>query len=113
MESRTQTQAFFDGVVNHSLSVDQHRGGFQLTRHDMQDCAPILDHNRKIMAQGCSRTTSFGKVELCIPELELYNIKARFPDMASPDRDIKLKAWKKYLRMAESKPWRVSVPKYV
>jgi len=113
MRSRTETQAFFDGAVNHSLSVDQDRSGFQLFRHDVQDCAPILDHNREVVAQGGSRAMSFGKVELCIPELELYNLKQRFPDLASLDRDIRLKAWKQYLRLAESRPWRVSVPKYV
>ena len=112
MESRTASRGFFDGVTKHMVSVDQnHGGGFQMYRLDTQDCRPIIEHNNELMLRGGSRTGLFGKIELCIPELELYNLKRRFPDLASHDRDIRVKAWRKYIRLAESRPWRVSKSK--
>ncbi len=113
MKSRTKTQGFYDGLIRHDLSIDQDRSGFKLHRLDTQDCAPILDHNNEVMAQGGSRTGSFGKVELCIPELELYNLKKRYPDLESKDKEIRVKAWKKYIATAEARPWKVSQNRYV
>lgn len=101
--------AFFDGVVTRSLAVD-HDGVINAVSH--QDCRAILDHNKEVMASGGSRTTSFGKVELCIPEVELHRLKKRYPDLGSPDKEIKLKAWKRFIGTAEAKPFKVSQPKY-
>ena len=102
----------FDDVVNKSLNVDADGKGMVISSLTHQDCTDILDHNKEVMAGGGSRTASFGKVELCIPELELANIKKRFPDLIAPDMEIRVRAWKKYLALAESKPWRVSQPRY-
>ena len=112
MRSRSQQHSFYDGIANHSISADHTTEGFTISRVDHQDCKPILDHNREVMAQGGSRTTSFGKFELCIPSLELANIKKRFPDLEAPDMQIRVRAWKKYIASAESKPWRVSQRRY-
>ena len=110
--AQSQQSKFFDGVAEQRISVDHHDEGFKISRLAKQDCKPVLDHNKAVMAEGGSRTGSFGKFELCIPELELANIKRRFPDLTSPDMQIRVKAWKKYIRMAESKPWRVSQRRY-
>lgn len=104
--------ALYDGVVRSSLHLDHKGEGLRIARLDHQDCADILKHNQEVMDRGGSRTGSFGKVELCIPELELRNLKRRYPDLASKDREIKVKAWKKFLGTAEAKPWKVSQPKY-
>lgn len=103
---------FWDGFIERGVAVDHKDDGFQISRLDKQDCRPVLDHNREMMAAGGSRTGSFGKFELCIPELELHNLKRRYPDLASPDMQTRVKAWKKYIRSVESKPWRVSQRRY-
>jgi hypothetical protein len=106
--------SIYDGAVRSSLTVEHSPGGegFTFSRLEHQDCAAILDHNREVMAAGGSRTASFGKVELCIPELELRKLKRRYPDLASPDKEIRLKAWKRFIQTAEAKPWKVSQPRY-
>jgi len=112
MRSRSQQHKFYDGVVDHGVSVDHTPDGFQISRLDHQDCSDVLAHNREVMANGGARTLSFGKSELLIPELELRNLKKRYPDLAAPDMQIRVRAWKRFIRSAESKPWRVSQRKY-
>lgn len=103
----------YDEVVNKSLNVESDGKGLVISSLAHQDCRDILDHNKEVMAAGGARTATFGKVELCIPELELANIKKRFPDLVAPDMGIRVRAWKKYLKLAESKPWRVSQARYI
>ena len=111
---RNQSVAsLYDGVVRKSLFLDHEGEGLSLHALTHQDCAAILDHNREVMLDGGTRSGSFGKVELCIPELVLAKIKRRYPDMESPDREIRLKAWKDFIASPESKPWKVSKPRYV
>lgn len=114
MRLRSQHDTFFDGVVNQSVAVDHGDGGdgFKLHALTHQDCSEIMEHNKQAMATGGSKTLSFGKAELCIPELVLSNLKKQYPELEAPDMQIRVKAWKKYLRSADSKPWRVSVKKY-
>ena len=105
---------FFDGVINKSLTVDHAAGGEGFRIHSLshQDCSEIMEHNKQAMMSGGAKTLSFGKAELCIPELVLQNLKKKYPELAAPDMQIRVKAWKKFLRSTEAKPWRVSVPKY-
>jgi len=112
MQPRLQHHKFWDGLIEHGISVDHNPDGFQISRVARQDCSAIIEHNREVMAAGGSRTASFGKVELSIPELELRNLKKRYPDLAAPDMQIRVRAWKRFIRSAESKPWRVSQRKY-
>ncbi len=112
MQSRSQQPDFYDGVVDASLKVDHDGDGFKINRIAHQDCADILQHNREVMLRGGSRTGSFGKVELCIPVLELENLKRRNPELASQDKEIRLKAWKRFIKTTEAKPWKVSQPRY-
>lgn len=113
MQPRSQPDAaFYDGVVRKSLSVDHDGEGFRLSALTHQDCTAVLDHNREVMLDGGSRTGSFGKVELRIPELVLQKLKRKYPELDSGDREIKVKAWKKFIRSSEAKPWKVSRPRY-
>ena len=49
---------------------------------------------------------SFGSVSLCIPELDAAIIKIRYPDLNSPDAEIRTRAWQKFARSPESEPYR-------
>ncbi len=113
-QSRLKPHAqVFDEVIDKTLHVEADGKGMILSSLDHQDCAAVLDHNKEIMAAGGSRTSTFGKFELCIPELVLTKLKKKYPELKAPDMQIRVKAWKKFIRSAESKPWRVSVPRYV
>lgn len=105
--------ALFDGVVESSLNLDHSGDGFTVARIDKQDCSEILKHNQEMLDAGGSQSGSFGKVELCIPFLVLEKLKRKYPDLKSQDREIRLKAWKRFISTAEAKPWKVSRDKYV
>jgi len=105
--------ALFDGVVESSLNIDHAGDQLLLSRLDKQDCSEILKHNQEMLDAGGSQSGSFGKVELCIPFLVLEKLKRKYPDLKSPDREIRVKAWKRFISTAEARPWKVSRDKYV
>lgn len=47
-----------------------------------------------------------GYMALAIPPLDYAVITRRFPDLVSKDKEISLKAWKKFCRSPESLPYR-------
>lgn len=49
-----------------------------------------------------------GRVVLSIPELDFYVLKHRFPDLASPDNEIRTRAYKKFLASPLSEPYRIN-----
>lgn len=49
---------------------------------------------------------SFGSVALSIPMLDAQVIRARYPDLNSPDAEIRTKAWQKFAASPESEPYR-------
>ena len=102
-----------EDAVRSSLYVDHDAGGFQFSRQDSQDISEIRDFANEMLMDGGSRTTQIGKSELLIPTLVLRQLKKKYPDLDSPDRMTKVRAWKKFLASTESKPWRTSRPKYI
>lgn len=50
----------------------------------------------------------FGYLALSIPEFDYYVLQQRFPDLKSPDHEIRLKAWKKFIASPLSEPYRVN-----
>jgi len=48
----------------------------------------------------------FAGVELSIPEFDYQFIRARYPDLTSPDAGIRTAAWKKFAASPESEPYR-------
>ncbi len=46
-------------------------------------------------------------MELSIPELDYYVLVQRFPDLRSPDHEIKRNAWLKFLNGPLSEPYRI------
>ena len=51
-------------------------------------------------------TEGFGW-ELSIPELHFHRLIKKYPELQSPDREISLKAWKRFLGTSECDPYRV------
>lgn len=56
--------------------------------------------------QDAPQKMDFGAVLLSIPELDYYVLLQRFPDLAAPDAEIKLRAWKKFAKDPASLPYR-------
>lgn len=46
-------------------------------------------------------------MELSIPELDYYVLVQRFPDLRSPDAEIKRRAWLKFKNDPASEPYRI------
>jgi hypothetical protein len=115
MQQRSQPHStLYDEVIRSSLHVDYTAADEgRIYRLDRQDsCAEILKQNQELLDAGGSRTTSFGKVELCIPEIMLRKLKRKYPELDSADRETKVRAWKKFLGTSESRPFRVSRSRY-
>ena len=102
----------FDEVVDQSLHIEADGKGMMIHSVTHQDVAPILEHNKQVMAEGGSRSLSFGKSELVIPEVILTKLKKKYPELKAPDMEIRVKAWKRFLASSESRPWRVSTRRY-
>lgn len=48
-----------------------------------------------------------GYLALQIPEPDMRVLEIRFPELISPDHEIKLKAWQKFMASPESEPYKV------
>lgn len=71
----------------------------------------IITENREVTSRGGSRMMEWGQHQLQIPTMHLKALKLKYPELDSSDADIKLRAWKRFLRSAESKPYRTAVPR--
>jgi len=49
----------------------------------------------------------WGSTILQIPELDYYVLLHRYPEMNSPDAEIRTKAFDKFMRSSESLPYRI------
>lgn len=74
--------------------------------------ASILKENQEVLDRGGSKHMDWGGLYLSIPNQHLHYWRRRYPDLDSEDGDIKLHAWERFLRSDESRPYRVSKPKY-
>ena len=82
--------------------------GGQLIGESLQPGATrMLEGIQTIRDNRLAQSFDWGRSELEIPVLQLVKLKVKYPDLASPDSGIKLKAWKLFLRSAESLPYRV------
>lgn len=70
--------------------------------------AAVLEFNKRLRnGDGSAGKHDFGHVVLQIPELDFYILRERFPDLAAPDGETRLRAWKKFLRDPLSEIYRV------
>ena len=67
----------------------------------------MLEGIQTIRDNRLAKAFDWGRSELEIPFIQLENLQRKYPDLASPDGGIKLKAWKQFLRNPESLPYRV------
>jgi hypothetical protein len=51
--------------------------------------------------------TALGQMVLSIPELDYYVLIRRFPDLESPDGEIRKAAWLKFIKDDASLPYRI------
>jgi hypothetical protein len=68
----------------------------------------VLEQARQLRVDGTRPGTPWAGSELMIPELDYYVLVRRFPDLASPDAEIRLKAWKRFLGTSLADPYRVN-----
>lgn len=79
------------------------------------DRRAILESNRQMReglidgARNFGESDGFGRVELRIPEFDYPFIRAMFPDVKSPDAEIRAKGWRKFALSPLSEPYRVGV----
>lgn len=74
--------------------------------------ASVLKEAQEVSDRGGSRHMDWGGMQLSMPKSHRAYWGGRYPDLNSKDGDIKLKAWERFLKSDESKPYRVSRPKY-
>lgn len=68
----------------------------------------ILEQAHQLRVDGIRPGTPWAGSELMIPELDYYVLVRRFPDLSSPDSEIRLKAWKRFLATSAADPYRVN-----
>ena len=82
--------------------------GGQIIGESIQPGATImLDGIKTIRDNRLAKSLDWGRVELEIPEIQLINLKRRYPDLGAPDGETKTKAWKRFAQSPESLPYRV------
>ncbi len=67
----------------------------------------ILERNQRLQNERVLRDLSFGRMALSIPELDYAHLVRKYPDLASPDGEIKQRAWAKFCASSESAPYKV------
>ena len=69
----------------------------------------ILERNKRLAIEKPVQDMegSFGRMALSIPALDLHHVLKRWPDLASPDGQIKKRAVLAFLKSPESEPYRV------
>lgn len=77
------------------------------TREDL-DREQILLMNQQ--ARGKLKASDGMRWALSIPPDDLAQLKLLYPDLGSVDRDIKHKAWQKFMKNSASEPYRVYEP---
>lgn len=73
------------------------------------DRPKILELNRQMrkLDHVAGVPDDWGYVALNIPEPDMRVLQLRFPDLASLDYEIQFKAWKKFMTLPESEPYKL------
>ena len=67
-----------------------------------------LEYTQELRKLGVNFDVGFGRVALNIPQLDYQRLLKAYPDLASPDGHTQTKAWQKFMRTSESKPYHLS-----
>lgn len=71
------------------------------------DDAILSDNYERQKDPGSVRQLDWGKLALKIPENHLLILQKKYPDLAAPHAHTRYLAWLKFLKSAESDPYRV------
>ena len=70
--------------------------------------AAILERNQQLRINpGAQQDLSFGRQVLAIPVLDDYLLKKKYPDLNSPDKQIREIALARFMASSESAPYKV------
>jgi len=95
----------FDGVIRTDTYTEQ---GHVVTKRTQPNRDQILRLNQEARKDpGALKHSSFGGLELSIPELDYYKLIRIYPELNSPDGTERTKAWRKFFHSAEAAPYRV------
>jgi hypothetical protein len=67
----------------------------------------ILERNRAVRDNRMVRRMDWGALHLQIPELDLHLLKQQQPELASPDGQVRRKAWIAFFNSPAAAPYRV------
>lgn len=83
-------------------------GGTLVRSRSQPDRVQLLEHNQELRNNpGALRDMSFAGLEMNLPELDYYLLIEQYPDLNSPDAEIKTKAWRKFMASPLADPYRV------
>lgn len=68
----------------------------------------VLEQAQALRLAGSRPGTPWARSELLIPELDFAVLIRRFPDLASPDHEIKRRAWLRFSASSLAEPYRVN-----
>ena len=66
-----------------------------------------LEANKRMQNERPTRDLSWGRWALSIPQLDHYYLCKKYPDLASPDKQIRERALAKFMASPESAPYKV------
>lgn len=71
--------------------------------------AQVLEQNRRLRENGGASTSvlDWGYVALVIPPAHMRVLRMRYPDLASPDPEVRKAFILRFMRMPESEPYKV------
>jgi hypothetical protein len=78
------------------------------TRRYQTNRAQILESVRDIRNNRLTRRLDWARPVLCIPELDLMQLRAKYPELNSRDPLERTLAWKRFIASSESQPYRVN-----
>ena len=81
-------------------------GGHIVREHYQPTRKAILEAIKQRRNAGTMIDAPFGRCELSIPELDYHRLIRAYPALNSHDTVEQTKAWKRFLRSAESEPYR-------
>lgn len=101
-------QRWFDreGDIIHAYTLETNG---RLTREVRSaNQAAILDLNqRRRLEPDSMRKVDWARAELDIPEAHYHVLCSKYPDLKCWDKEIRSKAWDKFIASSESRPYRV------
>jgi len=95
----------FDGVIHQEIYTD---GDRLVSKVSQPNRKAILEHNAQVRRNPeVLKNSSFGGLELSIPELDYHRLVAANPDLASPDSATRTRAWRAFFYSDAALPYRV------